>query len=91
MSERAKATEKDALAELEAARSAAEEALRRRWGGVPEDREPMLQYVIAFECEPSVFEAVKRYIATQRTFRRSFRFYPIEKEKEKTRTWPNRT
>ncbi|WP_101723091.1 hypothetical protein [Eggerthella timonensis] len=62
--------------ELERAKRAAEEAWRRKWEQQPPDEEPIYHYAIGLDCAPSVFEQIQRVIATQKTYNRTYRYYP---------------
>lgn len=69
------------------------EVLGRKWAEEKSAEEPMFRYVVEFECTPSTFEQIQRYIATQRTFKRFFRYYTIAKKNKGTviKQWQNRT
>ena len=62
--------------ELERAKMAAEEAWRRKWERQRPEEEPVYHYAIGFDCTPSAFESIRRAIAAQRTYNRTYRYYP---------------
>lgn len=68
--------------ELTMAVKTAEASLRRRWSEQPPKKEQPVRYVVEFECTPSTFEAIKRFVAAQETRNRSFRFYAASSRKD---------
>ena len=62
--------------ELERAKQAAEEAWRRKWDRQEPADEPIYHYAIGFDCTPSAFEVIRRASAAQRTYNRTYRYYP---------------